>query len=102
MSATPTDLPVQPPVRRIITGHTPEGKARAIVDDKVVSRGSGGSSQFTDLFWSEKFPADNSEEFKDVIKDHVNELVNENGSVFRAVDIPPGGDSVRPSLYLVL
>ena len=102
MSAISTESPVPSPIRRVITGHTPEGKAVVVEDGKVAARefGGGGSvSQFYDLFWSDNFPANNNEEFKDVIKDHTEEIVSQHGSVLRAVNIPPGGSSVCLSFF---
>ena len=101
MSTESNTLAVPPPVRRIITGHNSEGMAIVLEDNVVIPRDAApiGTGQFSDLFWTDNFPANNNEEFKDVIKAHVNEIVSPGGSAFRTVDIPPGGGSVGPLLY---
>ena len=95
-AATPTATSL-PQVRRVVTGHTPDGKATVVEDGTIVPR-DRGMSQFIDLFWTGEFPTSNNGEFKDEIKDHTTDLFSENGSNFRAVDMPPGGGSVSSPL----
>ncbi|EKM52480.1 uncharacterized protein PHACADRAFT_260922 [Phanerochaete carnosa HHB-10118-sp] len=84
-----------PPVRRIITGHTSDGKA-VFADDAPASSYpfAGSTTVFTDLYRSDGFPASNDGGFEDAVKHRDNGLVNPNGSVFRAVDVPPRTESV--------
>ena len=97
MSTPPASSPF-PPVRRIVTGHTPEGKAIVEEDSAVDFRASGSTTQFIDLFWNEKIPENNNGEFKDLAREHPNDLVNPNGGTLRTVDMPPGSISVSPHL----
>ncbi|KIP06423.1 hypothetical protein PHLGIDRAFT_118981 [Phlebiopsis gigantea 11061_1 CR5-6] len=48
--------------------------------------------KFSDFFWEDGFPA-NNEGYQDAVKEHTSDLVSTTGSVFRAVDIPPSGNS---------
>lgn len=86
----------RPPIRRVVTGHTPEGKAIVADDVAIHPRPFGGpsTSLIADVFWTDSFPSDNSGEFKDSTKEHVKDFLSPNGTVFRVVDIPPGGVSV--------
>ncbi|GJE89134.1 cupin domain-containing protein [Phanerochaete sordida] len=86
---------VQPaPVRRIITGHTDDGKA-IFADDQPVQPYpfKGSTTLFTDLFWQEGFPAKNDGDFAEQVKTHDSEIVNVKGSLLRSVDIPPHTES---------
>ncbi|GJE89126.1 cupin domain-containing protein [Phanerochaete sordida] len=92
-SSTPAALA---PVRRIVTGHTSDGKAVVAADDPVPSYPFRGSTtHFTDLFWQEGFPADNSSNgLSRAVTTHDTEIVNAKGSLLRAVDMPPHTESV--------
>ena len=80
----------RPPVRRIVTGHTPEGKAIIAKENPVHPRPFMGSTTlFTDLYVSEGFPSSNDGDFKDITGEFSNDILNPNGSLFRAVDMPP-------------
>ncbi|EKM52472.1 uncharacterized protein PHACADRAFT_149157 [Phanerochaete carnosa HHB-10118-sp] len=93
MSTTSTTAG-RPPVRRIVTGHARDGKAIFAEDGLVQPRAFRRSqTQFTDLYWSEGFPSSNDGEFQDDIKQHDNDVVNPDGSVFRAVDMAPHTES---------
>ncbi|OCB88099.1 hypothetical protein A7U60_g4724 [Sanghuangporus baumii] len=83
-----------PPVRRIVTGHTPEGKA-IVVDDAPIEQYPfrGSRTIFSDLFWTDAAPAPNDIVFKDLTKDHPNEHCPSEGSSFKVSDIPPGQKS---------
>ncbi|KIP06580.1 hypothetical protein PHLGIDRAFT_106848 [Phlebiopsis gigantea 11061_1 CR5-6] len=93
MSTTPSTTPGLPQVRRVVTGHTPEGKA-IVVEDGTIAPRDRGMSQFIDLGWTTDCPANNNGEFTDEVKDHVADIYSETGSSFRAVDVPPGGGSI--------
>ncbi|THH11310.1 hypothetical protein EW145_g730 [Phellinidium pouzarii] len=82
------------PVRRVVTGHTPDGKAVVVDDSPVEPHAFDPSpSLFTDLFWTDTFPPDNDVDFKDLAKEHSQDLISPNGSSFRVVEIPPGTGS---------
>lgn len=84
-----------PPVRRVVTGHTPEGKSTVLEDTPVESHTFGrAAALFTDLYWTDTSLADNSVEFTDLAKAHEQDLFSETGSSFRVVDTPPGKGSV--------
>lgn len=82
------------PLRRVITGHSPNGKSTIIEDAPVAPRPFGPKSFFTDLYWTDEFPADNGVEFKDLIKDHPRDIFSQNGSSVRLTEFPPGAASV--------
>lgn len=89
-----------PPVRRIITGHTSDGKAIYADDGPVRSYPFAGSTTlFTHLYRSDGLPSSNDGGFEDAAKHRENELVNPNGSVLRAVDFPPRTESVGVNAY---
>ena len=102
MSATSSANETRPPVRRIVTGHTAEGKAIVAEDSLVAPRPfMGAEALFTDIHASEGFPSSNDGEFRDTIKEKFSEqLVNPNGSIIRVVDTPPGGSSVSRNAFL--
>lgn len=92
-----TTVPAAPgPVRRIVTGHTAEGKSVILTDAAVepIPFLGKGPTVMSDIFWQESAPADNSIQWKDTIKDHATEHVGPEGSAFRVVDLPPGLVSV--------
>lgn len=62
--------PPFPPVRRVVTGHTAEGKSIVVEDAPVVPHPYGARRRvyFTDLFWTEEFPSENGVELKDQAK----------------------------------
>jgi len=83
------------PIRRVITGHSADGKS-VIVEDAPVEPHPFGPKQatfFTDLYWTDEFPADNGLEFKDLAKDHTNDIFSQNGSSVKLTEFPPGGAS---------
>jgi hypothetical protein len=102
MSSTNTSIPptlaqpTGPTIRRVITGHTEDGKAVVVEDAAVAPRPvlGRGPSFFTDLFWTEQAPAENGVAWTDTIKNHLNEHVGPEGTSFRAVDFPPNQVSV--------
>jgi len=91
-----TTKPILPSVRRVITGHTPDGKSTVIRDEIQPPQywRPGGAPVF-DLAYTETVPAKmDSEitegEFVDEIALHNKELVSKNGSAFRVFDHAPG------------
>ena len=90
--STPTE---RPSIRRIVTGHTPDGKAIFADDSPVQSYPFKGSTTlFTDLFWQEGFPAKSDGGLSEEVKTHDGEIVNGKGTLLRAVDMPPRTESV--------
>ncbi|KAI5115433.1 hypothetical protein M0805_006453 [Coniferiporia weirii] len=87
--------PTLPAVRRIVTGHSPEGKSIVLEDAPVEPHPFRGSPvHFTDLFWTDTTPPDISGDFTDLAKEHTHDLFSKTGSTFRVVDTPPGNGSV--------
>lgn len=92
-----------PPVRRVVTGHTSDGKA-VFLEDKTVptvlySPEPGGSLK-ADLYRTEEFPSANS---VDHVESKNEELVSDGGSTLRAWDIPPHSASAsRSSADIIL
>lgn len=92
----PAEISLPPPfspVRRVVTGHTAEGKSIVIEDAPVVPHPYGARRRvyFTDLFWTEEFPSENGVEFKDQAKEHETDHFSPNGSNFRLSEFPPDG-----------
>lgn len=85
-----------PDVRRVVTGHSSDGKSTIVADDICAPRYVvPGGTRFYDLFLTEEFPASNSGEFVDKVKDRPSDVVSKGGSTFKIVDIPPGTVIVR-------
>jgi len=82
-----------PNVRRVLTGHTKDGKS-VCLEDKAIEpyRWRGGDSLFTGIYRHDEFPADNKVDYEDVIAKEENKhsLASPNGSVLWAVDFAPG------------
>ncbi|KAL5519597.1 hypothetical protein ACEPAH_1280 [Sanghuangporus vaninii] len=91
---TSTSRPDLPPVRRIVTGHTPEGKS-IVVDDAPIEPYPfhGSSTFFTDVFWTDASPPSNEVIFRDLAKEHKDELYPLEGSSYKVVEAPPGQKS---------
>ena len=83
-------------MRRVVTGHAPDGKA-IVLDDSEVRLDSNREPPhvFADIYWSESNPDKNSVNWKDVTKEHSTELVGPDGSSARVIQAPPGAASVR-------
>lgn len=93
MSSENSPSPPFLPIRRVVTGHTAEGKSIVVEDAPVVPHpyGARRTVYFTDLFWTEEFPSENSVEFKDLAKEHETAHFSANGSNFRLSEFPPDG-----------
>lgn len=76
-------------IRRVITGHTADGRAVVIKDDVVAAQSvAGGDAQFALIWKTIESPVDN-----DDAVDRSAEptgLVEPNGSILRMVDLAPG------------
>jgi mannose-6-phosphate isomerase-like protein (cupin superfamily) len=76
-------------VRRVVTGHDGEGRARVQIDElagNVISRRAGHASCV--IWTTEKVPANNSGHSDDATKPVGTSL--ENGTVFRVIEFGPG------------
>lgn len=97
MASTTISIPEDNvPVRRIVTGHTLDGKA-VVLDDSLVELDPTREPPhvFADIYWSESNPDKNAVDWKDVTRDHSTELVGRDGSSARVIQVPPGAASVR-------
>jgi quercetin dioxygenase-like cupin family protein len=76
------------PARRVVTGHTPDGKATVSIDD-TLSGASGRPNVTAAVIWTtEGFPVDNTGD-QDQSKREVG-TTHANGTVFRIVQFEPG------------
>ena len=81
-----------PPVRRVVTGHDPDGRAVLRSDDCFETRLiPSGDAAFALLWTTETVPADNNDETDGRERDAG--LTLDRGSVLRVVDMMPGGTS---------
>lgn len=108
MSSPPESSPF-PPVRRVVTGHTPSGKS-VFLEDRPVAGHPFSGAVLTGLYRSDEFPASNQDAvdadgkvtFTDLIASKPYELVSPTGTTFRAIDTPPHSKSVECDLFLVV
>jgi quercetin dioxygenase-like cupin family protein len=76
------------PARRVVTGHTPDGKATVSIDDTLTGA-SGRPNVTAAVIWTtEGFPVDNTGD-QDQSKREVG-TTHANGTVFRIVQFEPG------------
>lgn len=84
-----TDLP---PVRRVVTGHDPNGRSIIRADEQFPTEPIAlGGAEFALLWTSPCLPVDNNDETDGRARDAG--LTIRQGSVIRVVDMLPGGDS---------
>lgn len=93
MTADKLSTPPFAPIRRVITGHTVEGKpvvaeGKPVVaeDEPVLPHTLGmatNETYFTGIFWRNEFPSESTVEFKDLAKGPEKDFFSENGSSFR-------------------
>lgn len=82
----------QTKVRRVVTGHDSNGRARFRSDDEIeVARIPTGDAQFALIWTTARVPADNNDETDGRLRDAG--LTLNCGSVVRVVDMLPGGTS---------
>lgn len=85
-------------IRRVVTGHTAEGKAVVWKDEQIdakpINTKDGGSARFAHLWTTDASPYDNADERDLALQEDGTKLSNSGGSVLRIVDIPP--QSVSP------
>lgn len=85
-------MSASPPVRRIVTGHDPEGRAVIRSDDLLpVEPIPSGDAAFSLVWTTASVPADNNDETDGRLRDAG--LTLHRGSVIRIVDMVPGGTS---------
>lgn len=94
--------PPYPPLRRVVTGTSPEGKSVFVEDSAMESFAwADGPSYFSGVFRTDEHPASNAVEFKDSIQGERKELFSTTGSTFWMVEMPPGKDTVRLLLSML-
>ncbi|ORY90084.1 cupin domain protein [Leucosporidium creatinivorum] len=84
-----------PAIRRVVTSHSSEGEARVWIDDEVKRVPVPGTSDgvtFSLAWVTDEHPAEIQTEV-DGATLKIGELTNDNGSVVRYVDMPPGHTS---------
>lgn len=82
-----------PDPRRIVTGHSPEGKAIILADGAVPCLPTQVKSNFAVLYETHRFPESN-DEWVDPIKSPTTNLANDQGIVLRVVDFAPNTETV--------
>lgn len=81
-----------PPIRRVVTGHDPQGRAVLTSDERFASEPIAlGGAEFALLWTTASVPADNNDETDGRARDAG--LTINQGSVIRIVDFLPGGMS---------
>ncbi|KAJ7058759.1 hypothetical protein C8F01DRAFT_1370956 [Mycena amicta] len=92
--STPPTKPKSPfsSVRRVVTGHTPEGKSTFIDDSAQTARywKDDAASQCYDLHYCSAIPATNDGKWVDEIVDHPEVPPAPSGSSLRCWDFAPG------------
>ena len=84
-------------VRRVVTGHTDDGKATVIIDDVAPTRAPRdvNSPNEVALVWTtEGFPVSNDDQTEDGARREVG-ITTANGSVFRVVSFGPGNPDMN-------
>jgi len=97
--SSPSNNSPYPPVRRVVTGHSPSGKSIFLEDKPVpgLTFSENSDSLFTGLYRHDEFPASNQDTtstsgdvtFTDLIASKPKELVSRTGTTFKAVDTAP-------------
>ena len=83
-----------PDPRRIVTGHSAEGKAIVVADGTVPCLPTEVKCNFAVLYETYKFP-ENQDKFEDPIEKRTGSLANKDGVILRIVDIPAHTETVR-------
>lgn len=83
---------LNPPIRRVVTGHDAQGRAVVRSDDSFPTKViPSGDAAFSLLWTTAEVPANNNDETDG--RDREAGLTIEQGSVLRVVDMLPGGES---------
>lgn len=91
------DRPSHPPIRRVVTGHTQEQVARAMLDGPATNAKYPGRGVVSTLIWcTDQTPADVSagEQFEDMGARILGSPPPPNGTRFAVIDFPPGNAAV--------
>ena len=76
-------------IRRVVTGHDEQGRAKVMIDEQVTNTFSPrANAEFSVIWSSEGFPIDN-DGFEDPSEQKIGTILD-NGSVFRIVRFAPG------------
>jgi mannose-6-phosphate isomerase-like protein (cupin superfamily) len=75
------------PARRIVTGHTPDGKATVSIEDTLTGTSGRANVTVANIWTTEGFPVDNTGD-QDQGKRQVGTTLD-NGTVFRIVEFAP-------------
>lgn len=82
-----------PDPRRIVTGHSPEGKAIVVADSSIPCLPTPVKCNFAVLYETHQFP-EKQNEWEDPMKRRTTNLANKEGIVLRVVDFPPHTETV--------
>ncbi|KAH6608484.1 hypothetical protein Trco_001830 [Trichoderma cornu-damae] len=82
-----------PDPRRIVTGHSSEGKAIVVADSPIPCLPTPTGANFAVLYETHQFPASN-DEWIDPTTHRTTDLANGKGIVLRVVDIPPNVETM--------
>ncbi|CAM1509796.1 Fc.00g001310.m01.CDS01 [Cosmosporella sp. VM-42] len=82
-----------PDPRRIVTGHSPEGKAIVVADSPVPCVPTSVKANFAVLYETHQFPESN-DDWVDPIKSRTTDLANDKGIVLRVVDFAPNTETM--------
>lgn len=83
-----------PDPRRIVTGHSQDGKSIVVDDNTISCLPTSIKCNFAVLYETHEFPA-TLHEWEDPIRQRTTNLANQNGVVLRVVDFPPNTETVR-------
>lgn len=92
-----------PSVRRVITGHTADGKSKVMLDE-IQSPRYLGANAVHDVAWTDHVPVKSEVaggEFVDQVALHDSDLLSKTGAVFRSFDYPPGLVVVSALYWLI-
>ncbi|OGA20128.1 MAG: hypothetical protein A3H32_02550 [Betaproteobacteria bacterium RIFCSPLOWO2_02_FULL_63_19] len=91
------EKPHYPPIRRVVTGHTKDKVAKAILDGPATNEKYPGPGTVSTLIWStDEMPADISvgDQFEDMGARILGSPPPPNGTRFAVIDFPPGNSAV--------
>ncbi|KAL9476151.1 hypothetical protein ACSS6W_005992 [Trichoderma asperelloides] len=81
-----------PDPRRIVTGHSQDGKSIVVDDNTISCLPTSIKCNFAVLYETHEFPA-TLHEWQDPIRQRTTNLANQNGVVLRVVDFPPNTET---------
>lgn len=89
------------PVRRVVTGTTPDNTSVVLSDKRLEAFGNETIAQ-TGLFWTDTIPANNSVGgFEDLVLQHPEDVASPNGTHFFVLDFAPGTSFVSNNYCFV-